>query len=280
MAFNFFNYRKWYDNIEVAYEMMRCMRNKEVVVINPFKKDEAIRNIRINNAQQFFEVQKWINADKRTWNWYISLANYKEGIPYQSFDMEKRDNAEWNKEHWKSIKDFDFLIDFDCDDHEDIGFVRQDVLAVSHLFSLIPHSIRYSGMGYHIVIPGEYMPKGLPYDPEASPNYYDMLYEMLKRLKKSYSDFIDTGCHDARRVSKCPYSIALYEDDNYVCWPMRTLKEMDLEPINFLTSAVLSDCEPIRNRGVPLLNYGCDVSLDAFKTLLGSKYKRFIKDGN
>ena len=272
---NFLNYRKWYDRLEVIYEMMRQVRNREIAVINPFKKQEAIRMIRINNAQQFTDVMKWINADKRPWNWYMSLASYKEGIPLQTFNMEQRDNKEWNSTHWKSIDNFDFLIDFDCDDHDGVSFCQQDVLAVSALLNTVPHSVRYSGMGYHIMVPGQYMPKAT-YDPDAKNNYFDMLRDILVSLKRNHSDFIDTGCHDPRRVAKIPYSLALYEDDNYVCWPMRTVREIGgLKSINYLSSAVLCDMEPMRNRGVPLLNMEKKASLEPFKAVLGAKWKRY-----
>jgi hypothetical protein len=274
---NFLNYIKWYDNIEVVYEMMRCMRDKEVAVINPFKKAECIRNIKINNAQQVYDVGKWINADKRTWNWYVSLAAYKEGIPNQTFNMEERDNTKWNEEHWKHIRHFDFLIDFDCDTHDLVKEAKLDVLRVSNLLSTIPHSIRYSGMGYHILIPGEYMPQGLSYDPDAEDNYYDMLHDLLEAIRRKHSDFVDTGCHDPRRVVKIPYSLALYEDDNYVCWPLRTVRELDKDPISYLSSSVLREFEPVRNRGVPLLNMEKKVDYTPFKLLLGKKWDKYVR---
>lgn len=275
----FLNYQKWYNNLAVIYEIMKIVKNREVVVINPFIKKEAIRMIKINNAQQFFEVAKWINMDKRTWNFYYSLAEYENGIPDQTFNMEKRSNLKWNKNHHTHIKHFDFLIDFDCDSHQLTPLLKQDVLSVSKLFNSIPHSIRYSGMGYHIVIQGEYLPK-LSYDPDVKNNYFDFLRECLMALKRQYSDFVDTGCHDSRRVMKIPYSLALFDDDNYVCYPFRTVKEVDLDPLNFSTRAVLNDCEPIKNRGVPLLNNHEKGSLEPFKQLLGAtKYRRFVKDG-
>jgi hypothetical protein len=278
MDSNIANYRIWYSNLEPIYEMMKIGKNRELAVINPFKKSEAIRCIRVDNAQQFMAVLKWINFDKRTWNFYYSLAKYKNGIPKQTFNMEERDNTAWNKEHWKEIESFDFLIDFDCNSHEEIEAIKPEVKAVSDLLCNIPHSIRYSGMGYHIVIPGEYMPKGISFDPEAKNNYFDFLYELLLALKKHYCDWIDTGCHDPRRVVKIPYSLALYEDENYVCWPLRTHKELELSPNHHLTSNVLASYEPIRNRGLPLLNLEKTIDYIAFKRLLGAKYKRFIKN--
>jgi hypothetical protein len=276
---NFANYQLWYSNLEVIYEIMKSSKNREVVVINPFKKNECIRMIRLNNAQQFSDIAKWINMDKRTWNFYASLATYKDGIPYQTFNMEERDNKAWNEEHWKHIESFDFLIDFDCDTHDEIGLFSDDVLMVSDFFKDIPHSIRFSGMGYHIIIPGAYMPK-VTFDINQKFNYFDMLHDLLVALKRRFSDSIDTGCHDPRRVSKLPYSLALYEDDNYVCWPLRTKKELDNTHINYLSGAVLKDFEPIKNRGVPLLNLEQNSTVKPFKELLGTKWKRYIKNGN
>ena len=264
----------WYRRLDVIFEMMKYVHNREVCVINPFKKQEAIRMIKINNAQQFGAIAKWINLNRRTWNFYNSLAVYKEGIPEQTFNMEKRDNKKWNKEHWKHIKHFDFLIDLDCDAHSEVTHVKPDVTAISTLLNTIPHSIRYSGMGYHIIIPGEYMPD-ITFDPEAKNNYFDFLRELLVALRRKYSDFVDTGCHDPRRVCKIPYSLALYEDDNYVCYPLRTLRELDKLPINYLTGDINASGEPIRNRGIPLINFEKNVSYNAFKSLLGTKYKRF-----
>jgi hypothetical protein len=134
-------------------------------------------------------------------------------------------------------------------------------------------------MGYHIVVPGQSMPK-LTYDPDARDNYYDMLGSLLNALRRKMSDFIDTGCHDPRRVAKVPYSLALYEDDNYVCWPLRTVRELDKKPINYLSSAVLCDMEPMRNRGIPHLNMEKNINFKVFQDLFGSKWKRYIKEGD
>jgi len=275
---NFANYRLWYNRLDVIYEILKYAKNRELAVINPFIKKEAIRMIKLNTAQQFGDISKWINMNKRTWNLYTSLAVYKNGIPNQTFNMEKRDSKEWNLNHWKEIKHFDFLIDFDCDSHDMIAYAKEDVKRVSNFFNGIPHSIRYSGMGYHIMISGEYMPK-ITFNPDEKDNYFDFLRECLVQLRRQFSDFIDTGCHDPRRVAKLPYSLALYENDNYVCWPLRTLRELEQNSINYLSGAVLNDFEPMRDRGVPLLNIEKEASLKAFKQLLGNKYKRFVKDG-
>ena len=248
-------YLDHYTKTEVVFEIVKQLYGRETVFIDPFDKSKATRNMRIHNISHWNEVTKWIGMYKRPYNIYYSLAKYKQGIPYQILNHQKRDNTEWNNTCWKQIETFDFLIDFDADNDTHAESLKQDVLKVSNLLNDVPHSIRFSGCGFHIIVPGQYMPQGLSYDPELETSYFTLLHDLLTALQRNYCGYIDLACTDSRRVVKIPYSLACYEEGAYVCYPY--FKHSEISEIlipQFTTSWILSSTSSIRNRGVPILN--------------------------
>ena len=281
-------YLDYYSRTEIVFEIVKQLYGRETVFIDPFDKSKATRLMKIHSIQDYGIVTKWVGFWKRPYNIYYSLAKYKQGIPYQVLNHDKRKelNKEWNEvEHWKNIDTFDFLIDFDGEDWKHAEQLKPDVLKVSELLKDVPHSIRFSGCGFHIIVPGQYMPQGLSYDPELETSYFTLLHDLLTALQRNYCGYIDLACTDSRRVVKIPYSLACYEEGAYVCYPY--FKHSEISEIlipQFTTSWILSSTASIRNRGVPVLNLervnDADPSAAMRKvcsTLLGNKWKKYEK---
>jgi len=277
-------YLDHYTKTEVVFEIVKQLYNRETVFIDPFDKSKATRLMKIHSIQHWQQVTKWVGAYKRPYNIYYSLAKYRQGIPNQVFNHEQRkiNNKEWNEgEHWKNIETFDFLIDFDGDDEKHCEEIKKDVLAVSNVLKEVPHSIRFSGNGFHIIVPGQFMPQGLSYNPELETNYYSLLADILSKLKKDYSGVIDLACVDSRRVVKVPYSVACYEDGCKMCWPYFKYSEInEIKISQFVPTWIFSSTSSIKNRGISLFNQEKNnKTLETIKLLLGKKwdkYKRLI----
>lgn len=184
--------------------------------------------IRIHNVQGidvWFKVLK-IHEFLRGYNVYYSLAKYKEGIPYSTLELAKRDFGNWTKEHWKEMVSYDFLLDIDAGNHNEIEFAVYSAKEIKKLFDKleVPYHLRFSGRGFHFVIPYEFFPidaDGLTelhcFNPDSDYNIYNVYNKIAVELSKRYSEMIDTTIYDSRRVTKIPYSLALYNGRNYVC---------------------------------------------------------------
>jgi hypothetical protein len=279
-------YLDWYHREDVQYEIVKSLFNRETTFYDVYQ-DKMCRNWRVHNVPSFKELFQFMGCRKRPYNFYYSMAKYKQGIPYQDLKRPKGANYEWELNHWKEIQTFDMLIDFDAEWNMS-DKIKQNVIDVSNLLSEVPHSIRFSGSGYHIVIPGEYMPKGLNYDHdlELKNSYYCLLADLLNALKRNYYGKIDLSCADHRRVAKIPYSLSNYFGESYVCWPFFKHQEiLDMKaPQMFTTSYILSSCGSIRNRGVPILNLEKVNESDpsaamrkVCKELLGKKWDKYEK---
>ena len=282
-------YVDWYTRTDVMFEIVKQLHNKETVFINPFDQSKATRCMKIHKVDSWQKVTQWIGFWRRPYNVYYSLAKYKNGIPNQVFDHEERKelNKEWNHgQHWKEIETFDMLIDVDGEDNKHCELLKPEFLAISELFKDVPHSLRFSGCGFHLIIPGEFLfkPKSQEwYNPDKIISFFSLWEEILRALKKDYCFAVDETIADSRRVTKAPYTLANYEDGAYVCYPY--FKHSEISEIlisQFTTSWILSSTSSIRNRGVPVLNLERVNDADpssamraVCKKLLGKKWDKY-----
>lgn len=259
---NFDSIQEWYKRIDVQFEIIKFLRNREFALLVPsWIQDKNItkrstRTLRCHSIQHFqylFNKGLRIFEKQTPYNLYYSLAVYEHGIPYQTLDFSKRDNTEWIKEHYKNIAGYDFLIDIDAGEHEDIYFAHETTLNIVELFNFlnIPFEVRFSGMGFHIVIPFCWLPK-CSFNPSDENSIYKSLSSISKGLSKKYSEMIDLNIYDSRRIIKVPYSIALYEKDLYICTPFLSMK--GLNDFRLENYQINNFNQIIKGRGIKLFN--------------------------
>ena len=93
---NINNYYKWYFIPKVKFNIIKYTKNRETALIS-HDKAITLRMLKIHSVQHIDFHLKSLNWFKNKWNMYYSLAEYKEGIPNQNFNLAKRDNSEWKK---------------------------------------------------------------------------------------------------------------------------------------------------------------------------------------
>lgn len=245
------NYPEWYKIPQVKFRMIRYTYNREVMFINQNMKlgGMTTRMLRIHNVQGLDVWLKnlYVFEKKREYNLYYSLAKYKEGIPFGSLALDKRDFGDWTGENWKEMVSFDFLLDVDAGNHNEIDFAFYSTKKIKKLFDKleVPYHLRFSGRGFHFVIPFEFFPVGCEgltvlhcFNPESDYSIYNIFKNIATELNKRYSEMIDTTIYDSRRVTKIPYSLALYGGRNYVCVPFDNNEEFknfslgNMTPVN------------------------------------------------
>ena len=245
------DYPEWYKTPQVKFRMIQYTYNREAMFIRQDDKiygGRTTRMIRIHNVQGidvWFKVLK-IHEYLRGYNLYYSLAKYKQGIPYSTLELGKRDFGNWTQEHWKEMTTYDFLLDIDSGNHKEIDFAVLSAKKIKKLFDKleVPYHLRFSGRGFHFVIPYEFFPieaDGLSelhcFNPESDYNIYKIFMRIAMRLHSLYSEMIDTTIYDSRRVTKIPYSLALYGGRNYVCVSFDSDDDFNNFSLNQMTPA-------------------------------------------
>ncbi len=219
---NINNYYKWYFIPKIKFNIIKYTRNRETALITHNKKI-TLRMLKIHNVQHVDFHLKALNWFKNRWNMYYSLAEYRNGIPNQKFNLNKRDNSEWKKSHYKSMIGFDLLIDIDASDHSEIEHAKTSALNIGQRLMdyEIPFDIRFSGMGFHLVVPYSYFAdRNYSFNVEDDNSIYAAYSMIAKSIHDEYSSMVDTNLNDPRRLCKLPYSLAIYENNIYMCCPL------------------------------------------------------------
>lgn len=233
---------RWYNMNAILYEMLYCsLFDRETVFMRPKHRREkgeptSYRCIKVFKAAGLsYALNTMVNYKEipSSLNIYYSLGKYKDGIMDCGNVLKFRHakTEEWKAEHHKTMIEYDCLIDVDSPAHDprSMGFAKDTTREVINLLDQfsIPYFLRFSGMGYHIVIP-YYVFKhlNLNFDPDdVEHNIYGFYNNLTQRLHDIYSELIDENLHDSRRVTKVPYSLVFYNGITMMCWPFKTKGE-------------------------------------------------------
>lgn len=261
--------QQWYSLASVKFETIKFLYNREFALIVPrFVKDEevkkrSVRTLKVHSVQHLdFNLKATDMFKKLTpYNFYYSMAKFKNGLPNQNLNFAERDNAEWNKSCYKEIISYDYLIDIDAPDFDDLQIVYETAIDIKRLFDKlnVPYELRFSGMGFHFVIPYKYLPQDLTLNPHTENNLYQFLSNLSSKLYEKYSELIDKNIYDSRRVCKIPYSLALYDNDAFVCSPILTNEEFNnFKLYNYRPNKYSFE---IKQRGTKIFNEQGNLSL-------------------
>lgn len=218
------NYFVWYMRTDVHFEIIKFLQLREMMF---YKKgaEYTFRYMRCHNVQTFALFLKNAGAFRHTFNIYNSVATYRDGIDWFGYDLLRRDKDaidSWRLESHKHMTGYDFFIDIDAPSFDEVDVAKASALIFWDLLTRfnVRFECRYSGMGFHFVIPSSVLPKKKfsPYSEDVS--IYQYLRAIARKLKENVSNYIDTSIYDERRVLKTPYTLAVYDEGEYVCLPM------------------------------------------------------------
>lgn len=221
---------EWYKSPSIKFEMIKFLYNREMAVID--KSDESgkvtIRMLKCHNVPHFEFINDYIlkmEGNNRLFNFYYSLAKYNNGIPNQDWRLQERNNAEWTKHHWEQMQSYDFLLDIDAGGFEELDYAYESTVEIKEFFDdkNIPYHLRFSGCGYHFIIPYKYLPQGLSFNPfEGNDNIYKYCARLGKFFYEDFSEMVDHKIYDSRRICKIPYSLSIYPKDDtaMLCFPL------------------------------------------------------------
>lgn len=240
---NFNIIKDWYYDPIVKFEIIRHTYKREVafIVAKYIKEPDIIkRNIRtlkIHSVQHLDFIMSKTSMMKQETPYclYYSLGQYKTGIPHQDFKTMKRNNRDWIKNHWRFMSGYDFVIDIDAGNHQEMDFAYYSAQQIKVYFDLLncPYELRFSGCGFHFIIPYKYFArrfthyKGEQFNPKNPKSVYMLFAKIGLFLQNKFSALIDTSIYDARRVLKIPHTLALYKEKVYVCSPFYSNDSFD-----------------------------------------------------
>lgn len=257
----------WYNRIDVQYELVKQTYLREFSLLvpswisDPLQKRTSTRNLKCHNVTHLKFLLKALDWREREliFNFYYSLARYQNGLPNQTMNMKNRNNDDWNLNHYKTMIGYDFLIDIDAGSHDDIYHAKDSMLMITDYFNRfnVPYYVKFSGKGFHIIIPHNATPVK-SFDVNEKNNVYFEFSSVAKLLYERFSEMIDTKIYDPRRLCKLSYSLAVYEDDIFVCYPLHM--RYDLENFNLDDYRLSKFDKSIQRRGMKLFNPDGDVT--------------------
>jgi len=212
---------------EFAVLTPKCMQQEQQV--------KGVRHLRITGVDSFrYCLSEVIEcfSQKRVFNFYRSLATYDQGVPKMSPVLRFRgaDIEAWKEKRVSQLIAYDCFIDIDSPGRAYMADAKEDATRIHfHLEEFnIPHSITFSGMGYHLIIPyNAFKHLNLSFDPDYVGS--DSIYVVFNKITQWFSDkmteFVDTDLHDSMRITKIPYTLSVYGDCVCVCWPFASLSE-------------------------------------------------------
>ena len=231
--------KKWYFNPEVKFEIIRYLKNREFATLVPkafgSMDERSTRYYRVHNVQSLdyclWRRNKTIERNT-PYNCYMSLNRYVNGLPITPQDNEERKKVKdnWLQNHHKEIEASDMLIDIDAPNHAFINESFEDAKKVKELLDKfnVPYYLNFSGCGFHFIIPYLFFKTTKHhFKPFDEGNIWDLYADIDKKLYDTISEMIDYGRNQSRKLCKVPYSLSLYKDNAYCCFPFVSEEEFN-----------------------------------------------------
>lgn len=242
MKYSHFEVMSWYFKPAIKFQLLPYFKGKEAALMIPKGFPHQERSTRMLRIGQVKDIDFLFNVtgfkSRRTlYNVFSSVATYKNGIPIVPYRLSERQDlkSSWKKIHIDNMKSYDLFIDIDGE-HDTFEYTLKSAILIRDKLDewLVPHRIRFSGKGFHFIIPYMYFegatmkyPDLISFNPLDEWNIYWLYSSIATGLREQVSEMIDTSIYDARRLIKVPFSIAMYTEEFYICMPINTREELD-----------------------------------------------------
>lgn len=273
--------KEYYNKTYVLFELVKTMKNREVVFISQKYNEKCIRGLCIKSVdylKKVFEMFDFYNMD---YSIYISNAQYST-IPQFTYNLRDRskDTIKWFRENQNDVIEYDLFLDFDAKQKENFLDMFLELKYFTRLLDRekIKYYIMPSGSGFHIIIPSEIIKLNSDYyntDLQDINSRNALIGRIIKNIKiileLKYLDLIGSGT--LAKLRKCPYSL-VYDK---VCLPLENLENFKYYSMD--SNNVLNDVF-LKERGLKYRNSNVKTSKEEeekyFKKFM-SKYYLLLK---
>lgn len=259
-----------YSNKQLLFELVKGLVGRETAFLSK-SGGASFRNIKAHKVDFLLKNFEALRFFDKEMNIYHSVA-YLENMPMFSFapPLRKKQGMEFNKNFDSYVRGYDFVVDIDY--KGDFKKTYDEAKEVIILFEelKLPYYIKFSGNGFHIVIPHKFIP--LSNNSGILDTFSDTGTRMKELLDSSLMDadvydsngeLLRTGIYDKRRVIKASYSLDV--TTGRLCIPI-TLSEFNnfnyglVNPEKFLSNNIMNRGLLINNENsgknfVDLINY-------------------------
>ena len=225
------SYYKWYYQPAIKFCLLPWVKNREFALLTPPEMghtERSTRYLKIGNVQSFdflYKVTGMIDHHSY-YNFYSSVARYYSGLPNVPYRREERESFKphWINNHWKEINGYDLFIDIDGSFEDWAETINSTKLVINFLDQHeIPYYLKYSGKGFHFICPYSALRLTIPeyyrsFNPADEHNIYALFGMIARWMYNNVTELVDTGIYDSRRISKLPYTWAIYNhEEAYLC---------------------------------------------------------------
>lgn len=271
----------YYDNDFTRKFLVNYTRYREFSMMTPKGETEndkiVIRCLNYYNDINFkyYYRNTGFQEGKYLFNLYTSLARYMKPRLSWIGDINRKQKMEdFIKEHESYMIGYDFAIDIDCDSQLELPYVFESAKKVFIYFikTRTPFRAKFSGLGVHFEIPYEFFKRegiNKSFISTDDDTIYKMFYGLASYLASEISEMVDATIYDSRRMLKLYGSIAIYQDDLFLCNDLNvSLLNMVLKsknPIDFFRITQKKDLKvqphTLHNKGGNVLRFCKDAGV-------------------
>lgn len=247
--------KRYYTNMNVQHELLRTMKDREVIFMDRTDTWKCIRGIWIKSIEYLNKFFDYFNFFERDYNIYISVAKYNY-IPPFTLNLSKRskETQKWFNSDKPNLERYDYNLLFDFDDKyrikknnewewiiDKIGMIK-NIKKVIILAKSTPYYIIPSGNNFQLV----------------AENVSNLNITDIKKWTQKFKDknkllFLDmSGIGHAFKIMKCPYSMV----GENVCLPMINISDKAFKDYNNFDSNIILKEIKLGFRGIPKHNNG------------------------
>lgn len=233
----FEKYASYYEQALIGDQIASLGRKREFAFLAAGNETRKMFNQRVNRLESIRDYDFWINQrigirkNRCKVNLYIGLPIYDHGIPSFAWDENRKENKhKWIKDSPNHIVRYDFLIDIDAEEHEEIYLALIDckkclIKCLEKKWNNI--IVTFSGMGFHIIIPMKEVTQNRNFIPNTKENIYLEYKKLAQQFHDDCSLRVDLNIFDYMRLMKCPYTIAHYENTAYIAHTFECIEELN-----------------------------------------------------
>lgn len=213
---SFVPYTRYREFAMMTPKVSQGMDDKDKIVIR------CLNFYNHTNFKYYFK-NSGFRQGKFLFNLYSSVGWYmKPSLSWIGDPDRKEKQLTFKKEGESKMMGYDFVVDIDCDSEKELRFVMESAKKVFVYFIKVgcPFTLKYSGLGVHFVVPYEFF-KNAGIDKSFVSTDFDNIYKFYYRLayflQQNISEMVDATIYDSRRILKLYGSLAIYDEQIYLC---------------------------------------------------------------
>lgn len=196
---------KHYSRQEILYEIVKYANSREL----SFLGDGRVRGVMAHKVSYLLRNFKAFDFGKKLYNVYFTVAKIRNLGALSFAPPERKKQLKELTEKFNLIAyEYDLVLDFDAKEGHNKAYSQCRELKEYFDCDGIEYFLKFSGSGFHIVIPHYEVSKINPMEKFDFKKRVEFCKEFAQRCKDIFAlDTLDDSIYDMRRLWKCPYTL-------------------------------------------------------------------------